>query len=48
VQELDDMFSRYGRVTEIRIVRDPMNGRCKGFGFIAMSSDREVSAVSWL
>ena len=40
------MFSRYGRVTEIRIVRDPINGRCKGFGFVAMATDNQVSAVS--
>jgi len=43
-QEIDDMFSRYGRVTEIRIVRDPINGRCKGFGFVAMATDNQVSA----
>jgi hypothetical protein len=44
-QDLDDMFSRYGRVIEVRLVRDVANGRCKGFGFVAMETAGQVDKV---
>jgi RNA recognition motif-containing protein len=40
------MFRRYGRIVEIRVNRDRFTGRCKGFGFVAMSREEEVDEVS--
>ena len=46
LQDLDDMFGAFGRIVEIRVNRDKLTGRCKGFGFVAMSREEEVDAVS--
>jgi RNA recognition motif-containing protein len=40
------MFGAFGRIVEIRVNRDKLTGRCKGFGFVAMSREEEVDAVS--
>lgn len=40
------MFMRYGRITDIRLNRDRMSGRCKGFAFVAMAREEEVDEVS--
>ncbi|KAF5829315.1 hypothetical protein DUNSADRAFT_16273 [Dunaliella salina] len=40
-REVERQFNKYGRVTEVRIVRDPM-GKSKGFGFIAMDDPDDV------
>lgn len=40
------MFSRYGRIVDIRLNRDRFTGRCKGFAFVAMARDDEVDEVS--
>jgi RNA recognition motif-containing protein len=40
------MFSRYGRIIDIRLNRDRFTGRCKGFAFVAMSREEEVEDVS--
>jgi hypothetical protein len=39
------MFSRYGRIVDIRLNRDRFTGRCKGFAFVAMSREEEVDEV---
>jgi hypothetical protein len=44
-QDLEDMFIQYGRIVEIRINRDRFTGRCKGYGFVAMSREEEVDEV---
>jgi hypothetical protein len=40
------MFGAFGHIVEIRVNRDKLTGRCKGFGFVAMSREEEVDAVS--
>jgi hypothetical protein len=44
-QDLEDMFGRYGRITDIRLSRDRFNGRCKGFAFVAMAQEDDVDEV---
>lgn len=39
------MFCPYGRVVEIRLNRDRMTGRCKGYAFVAMGREEEVDEV---
>jgi hypothetical protein len=39
------MFSRYGRIVDIRLNRDRFTGRCKGFAFVAMAREEEVDEV---
>ena len=45
-QELTDRFDKYGRVKEVRIVRNPQNGESRGFGFVVMEDREGVDRVS--
>ena len=38
-EDLNTLFSEYGTVTSAKILKDKMNGRSKGFGFVEMSDD---------
>ncbi|GIL46570.1 hypothetical protein Vafri_3554 [Volvox africanus] len=42
-QDLERKFSRYGRVKEARVVRNPITGESRGFAFVAMSSETEAA-----
>jgi len=42
-RDLDDEFSRYGRVEKVIIVYDQRSGRSRGFGFITMSTVDEAA-----
>lgn len=46
VQDLEEKFEKFGRVVEVRIVRNPASGESRGFGFVGMSEEHEVDAVS--
>ena len=41
-EDLTNLFTQYGTVTSGKILKDKMNGRSKGFGFVEMSSDEEA------
>ncbi len=43
-QDVEKRFGRYGKVTEVRIVREP-NGKSRGFGFVAMDNGEDVKEV---
>ena len=45
LQDVEHKFSKYGRVKEVRIVRNPATGESRGFGFVGMSEEDEVDAV---
>ena len=45
VQEVEAKFEKYGPVREARIVRNPVNGESRGFGFVAMKYEEDVDAV---
>jgi RNA recognition motif-containing protein len=41
-QELQTLFSQYGKVTSARVVMDRETGRAKGFGFVEMPERAEA------
>lgn len=44
-QDLTDLFTQVGSVTETTIVMDRDTGRSKGFGFVEMSNDQEARSA---
>ena len=44
-RELEDFFSKVGKVEEARIAKDRDTGRSRGFGFVTMSSSSEAQAA---
>ncbi len=40
-EELNEIFSEYGEVTSVKIVKDRETGRAKGFGFVEMANEDE-------
>jgi RNA recognition motif-containing protein len=46
LQELEEVFSEYGRVANIRIITDAQSGRSKGFAFIEMHTDAALQAIA--
>jgi len=48
-QELGNLFSEFGEVTSVKIIKDKITGRAKGFGFVEMSDDNAgAEAISKL
>lgn len=45
VQEVQKKFEKYGDVTLARIVRNPVNGESRGFGFVDMKDDDGADEV---
>lgn len=39
---LRELFEQFGEVTSVKIVKDRMTGRSKGFGFIEMTENEEA------
>ncbi len=47
--ELSNLFSEFGEVTSVKIIKDKITGRAKGFGFVEMSDDNAATeAISKL
>ncbi len=44
-QELSDLFGKYGKVHEVKIIRDLFSQQSKGFGFVEMPSNSEAQAA---
>ena len=44
-QALSDLFSQYGEVTSVRIIKDKETHRSKGYGFVEMANDDEANAA---
>ncbi|XP_050368072.1 uncharacterized protein LOC126786327 isoform X2 [Argentina anserina] len=44
-RDLERKFSRYGRVQDLRIVRDKRSGDSRGFGFLTLDSDENADAA---
>ncbi len=42
-QELSNLFSEFGEVTSVKIIKDKITGRAKGFGFVEMSDDNAAA-----
>lgn len=41
-QELNQLFSEYGEVTSVKIVKDHETGRSRGFAFVEMADDESA------
>lgn len=41
--ELEQIFTDYGKVTTVKIITDKFTGRGKGFGFVEMENDDEAN-----
>jgi RNA recognition motif-containing protein len=44
-QSLKDLFSEFGEVSNVRIIKDKETRRSKGYGFVEMPSDSEANAA---
>lgn len=40
-EDLQDVFTPYGNVTSVKVIRDRMTGRSKGFAFVEMADQSE-------
>lgn len=47
-QELSELFSEHGRVRDLSLATDVFNGRCRGFGFVAMEGHHARAAIASL
>jgi RNA recognition motif-containing protein len=36
-QDIQDLFSKYGEVSSVKLIKDNATGRSKGFGFVEMA-----------
>lgn len=43
--DLRDLFSQAGTVSDAVVISDKMSGRSRGFGFVEMSSEEEAKAA---
>jgi RNA recognition motif-containing protein len=44
-QELGDLFSQYGEVSSVKIIKDRDTGRSRGFGFVEMPNQEQARAA---
>ncbi len=44
-EDLNSLFAQYGTVTSAKILKDKMNGRSKGFGFVEMEDAEAAKAA---
>nr|XP_019706999.1 serine/arginine repetitive matrix protein 1 isoform X3 [Elaeis guineensis] len=44
-RDLEKKFSKFGRVTDVRIVRDKRSGDSRGFGFLSLERDEDADAA---
>ncbi|KAK8967940.1 hypothetical protein KSP40_PGU002664 [Platanthera guangdongensis] len=44
-RDLERKFSKFGRVTDVRVVRDRRTGDSRGFGFLSLERDEDADAA---
>jgi RNA recognition motif-containing protein len=44
-QELGELFSQYGEVSSVKIIKDRETNRSRGFGFVEMPNQDEAKAA---
>lgn len=47
-EDLQDLFSQFGDVTEVSLPMDRMTGRKRGFGFVDMDIEDETEVIEKL
>lgn len=47
-ESLQTLFSQYGKVRSIKLVKDMFSGHCKGFGFLEMEGHEARAAIAGL
>jgi len=47
-ESLQTLFSQYGKVRSIKLVKDLFSGNCKGFGFLEMEGHEARAAIAGL
>lgn len=47
-ESLQSLFSQFGKVRSINLVKDLFSGNCKGFGFIEMEGHEARAAIAGL
>jgi len=47
-ESLQTLFSQFGRVRSIKLVKDLFSGKCKGFGFLEMEGHEARAAIAEL
>ncbi|MDH5631803.1 MAG: RNA-binding protein [Gammaproteobacteria bacterium] len=45
---LETLFSEFGKVRSVKLVKDIFSGDCKGFGFVEMEGHEARNAISGL
>jgi RNA recognition motif-containing protein len=40
--DLKELFEEYGETSSVRIIKDKMTGKSKGFGFVEMENESEA------
>lgn len=43
--DLEKLFSEYGKVSEVKIIAEQFSGRSKGFGFVEMPDNSEADTA---
>jgi len=46
--KLSELFSQFGNVERVKIIKDRDSGRSKGFGFVTMSDQDAAKAIEGL
>lgn len=44
-EELEELFSKYGKVEKVNIMVDPHTKESRGFGFVKMATSEEADAA---
>ena len=47
-EDLEALFSEFGKVRSTRLVSDVFSGQCKGFGFVEMEGHEARAAIAGL
>ena len=47
-ESVQALFSQYGRVHSLKLVKDLFSGSCKGFGFLEMEGHEARAAIAGL
>jgi RNA recognition motif-containing protein len=47
-ESLQDLFTQYGKVHSIKLIKDLFSGKCKGFGFLEMEGHEARAAIAGL